>query len=101
MGNAKRISILHLIKVQNSFYFFRLGLNVSVCAQATWQRVQCWIKVRESARVDLVEFRPPDHDQMHVRNSEPSIASVKSDGCDLILQSENRGVTRDCLWTVQ
>ena len=43
----------------------------------------------EKTRVDLVDFSPPDHDQMHVTNSEPSITLVKSNGCDLILHSAN------------
>ena len=35
-------------------------------------------------RCYLVDFGPPDHDQTHVINLEPSIALVKSNGCDLI-----------------
>ena len=58
-----------------------------------------WIKVHESARVDLVDLGPPDRDQMHILNSESSIALVLSDGCDLILKSTNRGVTHGCMWT--
>ena len=68
---------------------------------ATWQCVGCYIKVRESGVVDLADFDPPDHDQMHMINLEPSIALVKSNGCDFILQSTNRGVTGGCLWTLR
>ena len=50
-------------------------------------------------RFDLVDIGPPDRDQMQVLNSESSIALVKSDDCELISQSANRGVTRGCLWT--
>ena len=60
-----------------------------------------WIKARESARVDLVDFGPPDRDQTHVINSEPSIALVKSNSCELILHSENERVTRGCMWTLR
>ena len=58
------------------------------------------IKVRESTRVDLVDFSPPYHDQMHVYNSELSIALVKSNSCDLIPHSANDCVTRGELWTL-
>ena len=59
----------------------------------------------EKARIDLVDFGPPDpiqikhfskfiSDQMHMLNSKPSIALVKSNSCDLISHSANDGVTR-------
>ena len=41
-----------------------------------------------------MDFCSPDHDKKHVHNSEPSIALVKSDSCDLVSHSTNRGVTR-------
>ena len=40
-----------------------------------------------------MDFGSPDCDKTHVRNSEPSIALVKSDSCDLISHSTNRGMT--------
>ena len=66
-----------------------MGLIVSVCAQATWQHVERWIKVRQSMHVDQMYFVPPDHDQTHVLNSETSITLVKPNGCDLIPASTN------------
>ena len=54
--------------------------------------MECWIKARELARVDLVDFGPLDCDQMHMINSEPSIALMKSNSCDLISHSANDGV---------
>ena len=71
-----------------------MGLSVYVCVQVTWQRVERWIKMQELSRVDLVDFNLPDRDQTHVLYLESSIALVKSDGCDLISQSKNCGVTR-------
>ena len=47
-----------------------------------------------------MDFGSPDRDQTHVRNSEPSIALVKSGGCDLISHSVNDRVTRGCLTTL-
>ena len=41
-------------------------------------------QVRERARVDLVDLGPPDLNQTRVINSKPSIALVKSNGCNLI-----------------
>ena len=63
--------------------------------------MECWIKSRESALVDLVEFGLSDHDQMNVTNSGPSIALVKSNICDLISHSANDRATRDCLWMLR
>ena len=74
-----------------------MGLNVFVCAQATWQSMGCSIKVRESALVDLLDSSPPDCNQMHMLNLEPSIALVKFGSCDLISQSTNHGVTHSSL----
>ena len=51
----------------------------------------------EKVRVDLVDFGPPDRDQMHVMNSESSIVLVKSNGCDLISHSANDKATHKCL----
>ena len=68
-------------------------LNTFVYAQATWQSLGRRSIVRKSAFIDLVDSSPPDCDQKHVINSEPSIALVKSDSCDLILQSMNLAVT--------
>ena len=84
-----------------SVYFFCVGLIFFCSSQATWQRVECWIKVQKLERVDLVDFGPPDRDQTHVLNSELSIALVKSNSCDLISQSANCGVTHDCLWMLR
>ena len=86
--------------------FFHVGLSFSVCAQATWQLERRWIKSCERVRVDLVDFDPQDRNQTHVRNSQSSIALMKSDGYDLILHSMNRGMTRkgyiNCImWTLQ
>ena len=78
-----------------------MGLNTLVCAQATWQSLGHRIIVHKSALIDLVDSNPPDSDQKHVLNSEPSITLVKSDGCGLILQLTNRGVTCGCMWTLQ
>ena len=52
-------------------------------------------------RVNLMDFGSPDHDQTHMLNSEPLIALVKSDSCDLISQSANCGVTRGYLWMLR
>ena len=54
-----------------------------------------WIKVCKSTRVDLVDFGPPDRDQMHVLISEPSTALVKS----RLRLNPALGVTRGELWT--
>ena len=80
------------------FFFFRVGLNVSLCAQAMWQHMERWIKACESVHVDLVDFGPPDHDQMQVINSEPSTALVKSNSCNIIPHSINDSVTRSEVW---
>ena len=61
--------------------------------------MKCWIKARESARVDLVDFGSLERDHTHVMNSEPSIALVKANGSNLISHSPNHGMTRRCLWT--
>ena len=58
-----------------------------------------WIKALESALVDLVDFGRPDRDQTQMINSEPSIALVKSNSCDLILHSTNERAKCGCLWT--
>ena len=87
-----------VIYVTISSYLFHVGLSASICAQAMWQCMELWIKVRKSAHIDLVDFGPPDRDQMHVINSMPSITLVKSNDNNLILHSANRGVTRGCLW---
>ena len=64
-----------------SIYFFCVGLNVSLCAQATWKGVEHWIKARKSGHIDLVDFGLPFCDRLpHVINLEPSIALVKSNG---------------------
>ena len=58
-------------------------------------------QVRERACVDLVDLGPPDLNQMHVINSRSSIALVKYNACNLILQLANDGVTRGDLWMVR
>ena len=63
--------------------------------------MECWIKVRESAGVNLVDFSPPDCNQRHVLNSEPSIALAKSNGYDLISHLANDRATRGDLWTLR
>ena len=69
-------------------------LYVRIGRDSAWSvELKCW-----NWRIDLVDFGSPDRDKMHVLNLEPSIALVKSDSCDLILQSANCGVTRGCLW---
>ena len=84
-----------------SFHLFRVGQNIFLYVQATWKSVGHWIKARESAHVDLVDSGPTYHDQTHVLNSELFIVLVKFDGCDLISQSANCGVTHSCLWTLR
>ena len=49
-----------------SIYFFSVGLNVSLCSYATWQCVEGLIKACKSARIDMVDFGPLDHNQVHV-----------------------------------
>ena len=66
--------------------------------EATWECVEHWIEVQKLASVDLMDFGPSDRDKKHVHNSEPSITLVRSDGCDFISHSANRGVRRGCLW---
>ena len=73
-------------------FFFCVGLNKPLCGQATWHRVEGWIKVGKSMSVDMVDFGPPDRDQKHVINLEPSIVLVKSNDCDLISHSANNEV---------
>ena len=55
----------------------------------TWQLQRRRIKACERACVNLVDLNPPDHDQIHVKNSKPSITLVKSNGCDLISHLAN------------
>ena len=81
--------------VVKSIIFFRVGLNEFLCSQGMWQHVECWIKAYEYRRIDLVDLDRLDCDQMHVLNSEPLIALVKYNGCDLISHWANDGVTRD------
>ena len=78
-----------------------MGLKNSLCTQAKCQLERCWIKAHKRVRVDLVDFGPPDRDQVHVGNLEPSIALVKSDGYDLISHSANDKVTCGCLRTLR
>ena len=100
-GRHKVLKRFHLIQARLSFHFFHVGLNVVVCVQVTWQSVGSWIKVHESALVDLMDSGPPDYDQTHVLNSKPLIELVKSDGCNLISHSANKRTTRGCLRTLR
>ena len=78
-----------------------MGLKFSSGSQATWHLEESQIKARERARVDHVDFGPPDLDHMHVTNSQLSITLVKSDGHDLISLSANYRATRGCIWTLR
>ena len=68
--------------------------------QAAWQCMKRQIKrVNRHALIWWILVLL-DLDETYVINSEPSIALVKSNGCDLILHSANDGVTREDLWTL-
>ena len=82
-------------------FFSHVGLKVSLCTHATWRCMRHWIKARESALLDLVDFSLPYRDQTHVINSEPLITLVKSNGSDLILHSANNRATRGYLSTLR
>ena len=99
IGQRKGLRSFPLIKASKPIYFFYVGLNESLYLQVTWHRVECWIKARESARIDLVDFGPPDRDQTHVLKSKQSIALVKSNGRDLMLRLADHGMTGGYLWT--
>ena len=75
--------------------------DFSVYVQATWQHERRWIKAHGREHVNLADLGPLDPNQPHMTNSQPSISLVKSDGCDLISHSANRGVTRGCLWILR
>ena len=55
---------------------------------------------RANRHIYLVDFGPPDRNQMHLINSEPSIALVKSNSCNLFLHSANERATRGWPWTL-
>ena len=78
--------------------FFRVRLNLCLYFVGDVATRGASDQMCESARVDLVDFGPPNCDQTHVTNSEPSIALVKSNGYNFISQSSNREVTHGCLW---
>ena len=80
-----------------SFDFHHVRLKCSLCMKTTWHLDKCWIKVRERAHVDLVDFGAPYPDHTHVMHAWQLISSVKSNGYHLISQSATRGVTCSCL----
>ena len=80
--------------------FLPCWTNVSLFSQAMWQHVEYGIELYESAHVDLMDFVLPDRDQSHMIKSEPLIALVRSNGCNLIFYSANDRATRGCLWTL-
>ena len=100
-GRRKAIMHFHLISAKKLLYLFCVGLKNSLCMQATWQLEQRWIKARKRACVDLVDLGQPNHNQIHVTNSEPSNPLVKSNGCDLITHSTTDKTTRGCLRTLR
>ena len=63
---------------KNSLYFLRVGLNLCLYFAGNVATCGASNQMRGKTCVDLVDFSPPDLDQWHMTNSQPSISLVKS-----------------------